>query len=66
MSKSIVLKSLDLKNFKSIKELHMDFSSTVTNIYGENATGKTSIFDAFTWLLLIKIAIIEQNLMYNL
>jgi DNA repair protein SbcC/Rad50 len=50
---SITLKQLTLKNFKGIKEFKMDFSE-LTNIYGENATGKTTIFDAFTWLLFDK------------
>lgn len=53
MSKSIFLEKLSLKNFKGIKELNIDFSN-ITNIYGDNATGKTSIFDAFTWLLFDK------------
>lgn len=53
MSKSIVLKGLYLKNFKGIKELDIDFGK-VTNIFGDNGTGKTTIFDAFTWLLFDK------------
>ncbi len=53
MSKSIFLEKLSLRNFKGIKELDIDFSN-ITNIYGDNATGKTSIFDAFTWLLFDK------------
>lgn len=53
MSKEIILKSLKLKNFKGIKNLNIDFSK-VTNIYGENATGKTSIADSFFWLLFDK------------
>ncbi|MBV4426470.1 AAA family ATPase [Clostridium tyrobutyricum] len=53
MSKSIFLEKLSLRNFKGIKELNIDFSN-ITNIYGDNATGKTSIFDAFTWLLFDK------------
>lgn len=53
MSKSIILKGLYLKNFKGIKELDIDFVK-VTNIFGDNGTGKTSIFDAFTWLLFDK------------
>ncbi|WCM42447.1 AAA family ATPase [Flavobacterium sp. CBA20B-1] len=48
--KSIALKKLSLTNFKGIKNQHIDFSD-VTNIYGANGTGKTTIFDAFTWLL---------------
>lgn len=46
----IELKSLALVNFKGIKQLNVEFSHT-TNIYGENGTGKSTIFDAFTWLL---------------
>lgn len=49
----IILKQLKLKNFKGIKDLEIDFSKT-TNIYGENATGKTTIFDAFSWVLFDK------------
>lgn len=49
----IKLKSLKLKNFKGIKDLHINFGQ-VTNISGENASGKTTIFDAFTWLLFDK------------
>ena len=50
---NIKLKSLRLKNFKGIKDLQVDFGQ-VTNILGENASGKTTIFDAFTWLLFDK------------
>ncbi|MCR3760383.1 AAA family ATPase [Clostridium felsineum] len=53
MRKSIVLKGLYLKNFKGIKELDIDFGK-VTNIFGDNGTGKTTVFDAFTWLLFDK------------
>lgn len=47
---TITLKKLSLLNFKGIKNLTIDFDAN-TNIYGDNGTGKTSIFDAFTWLL---------------
>ncbi|AZV57938.1 AAA family ATPase [Clostridium sp. AWRP] len=53
MSKSIFLERLILKNFKGLKNLDIKFSDT-TNIYGDNGTGKTSVFDAFTWLLFDK------------
>lgn len=48
--KNIQLKKINISNFKGIKKLTINFNDT-TNIYGANATGKTSIFDAFTWLL---------------
>lgn len=50
----IKLFNLRLKNFKGIKELNIDFEGKNTNIYGANATGKTTIFDAFKWLFFDK------------
>ncbi|WP_231701780.1 AAA family ATPase [Crassaminicella thermophila] len=49
----IQIKSLKLRNFKGIRDLTISFGK-VTDIYGENATGKTTIADAFTWLLFDK------------
>ena len=49
----IRLKSLHLENFKGIQNTTVDFSQR-TNIHGANATGKTTIFDGFTWLLFNK------------
>lgn len=46
--------NLKLKNFKGIKELEIIFDGKNTNIYGKNATGKTTIFDAFKWLFFDK------------
>ncbi|MBA4509165.1 AAA family ATPase [Clostridium sporogenes] len=53
MTKQIILNSLKLRNFKGIKDLSIDFSN-ITNIFGENGTGKTTIADAFMWLLFDK------------
>lgn len=46
----VKLKKLTLKNFKGIEEKEVIFSDK-TNISGDNATGKTTIFDAYSWLL---------------
>lgn len=46
----IQLKKITLLNFKGIRNFTADFN-TITNITGNNGTGKTTIFDAFTWLL---------------
>ena len=51
---NILLKSLDLVHFKCFPKLHLDFHEGVNNIYGENAAGKTSVYDALTWLLFNK------------
>lgn len=49
----MILKSLHMENFKGIKSLDVNFSNK-TSIKGQNAVGKTTIFDAFTWLLFNK------------
>lgn len=46
----IKLVKLMLKNFKGIKELAINFEA-LTTILGENGTGKSTIFDAFMWIL---------------
>ena len=52
----MMIKSLALTNFKSIKELAIDFSPDITNIYGANGSGKTTIVDAINFLLYQKDA----------
>lgn len=53
--KSIRIKELEIINFKGIKSLKLDFGTDGNrSIYGANGTGKTTIFDAFTWLLFNK------------
>lgn len=47
----IRLKQLHLENFKCHRALTLDFGGGNASIYGDNATGKTSIYDALTWLL---------------
>lgn len=46
--------SLDLRNFKGINSFVLSPEGKNVNIYGENATGKTTIMDAFIWLLFDK------------
>jgi len=48
------LLKLKLKNFKGIKNLDLKANGHDLNIYGDNATGKTTILDAFMWLLFDK------------
>ena len=45
------LNRLTLTNFKGIRSFTLEPQGEDVNIYGDNAVGKTTIFDAFTWLL---------------
>lgn len=49
--KKIQLQTLKLRNFKGIKDLRLEMNGTDLKIYGDNGTGKTTIFDGFLWLL---------------
>ena len=46
--------NLTLQNFKGIRYFNLDTQGNDTNIYGDNATGKTTLADAFMWLLFDK------------
>jgi len=46
----IVLSSMQIRNFKGIKDFTLDINGDAS-IYGENGTGKTTIADAFQWVL---------------
>lgn len=49
--KNVFLKSITLYFFKGTKKRKITFDNHQTNIEGPNGSGKTTIFDAFTWLL---------------
>lgn len=48
--RNIKIQQISLSNFKGIRNETIKFDNN-TDIFGGNGTGKTSIFDAFTWLL---------------
>ena len=47
----IKIKRLVLENFKCHSNLTLTFNGGNASVYGDNASGKTSIYDALTWLL---------------
>ncbi len=55
------IKYLKIENFKGIKKFELDFGGQSVNIYGDNRTGKTTIFDAFTWCLFGKDSLGQAN-----
>ncbi len=61
MNKNIIIRQMTLLNFKGVRELTVDFDEHETNVYGANHTGKTTLFDAFVWLLFDKDSQDRQN-----
>ena len=57
---NIELVKMHIENFKGIKELDISFGKN-TKIYGQNATGKTSIVDAYNWCLFDKNSLGEAK-----
>ena len=57
---NIKLKSLHIENFKGVKMLDVAFGDK-TKIKGQNAAGKTTVFDAFTFLLFNKNSASEEK-----
>ena len=47
----MLLNTLSISNFKCFDKFEIDFDEKKTKIAGDNGTGKTSICDAYFWLL---------------
>ena len=47
----VIIKSISLLNFKGVRDFTADFNADITEFRGENGTGKTTLNDAFSWLL---------------
>jgi DNA repair exonuclease SbcCD ATPase subunit len=58
--KKVKLLSMHIQNFKGCKDRTIEFGEKA-RISGANATGKTTIFDAFTWLLFGKDSLGSSN-----
>lgn len=48
---NIKIKSITLRNFKGLRDVSFDFDGRNATIIGDNGTGKTTVFDALTWVL---------------
>ncbi len=56
------LLNLTLTNFQGIKDLTLDFcGGRSASIYGDNATGKTTVYNALTWLLFDRASTAAKN-----
>lgn len=49
--KEVKLQRMKIRNFKGIDEFEFSPAGETRNIYGRNATGKTTLMDAYLWCL---------------
>lgn len=49
--KKIVLERLTYRNFKGFRDFTFNTNGGHVDAFGDNGTGKTTLFDGFTWLL---------------
>jgi DNA repair exonuclease SbcCD ATPase subunit len=54
MTQELKLEELNLHHFKGIKDFSLAANGESIRVFGDNATGKTTLFDAFIWLLFDK------------
>jgi hypothetical protein len=52
---------LKLENFQGIKSAEFKFDGHSASIYGDNATGKTTVYNAVTWLLFDRASTNAKN-----
>ena len=53
--------SLELENFRALKNIKINFDGHNTDIFGDNGTGKTTIANAVSWLLCNQPATEEKD-----
>jgi DNA repair exonuclease SbcCD ATPase subunit len=52
---------MHLENFQGIKEFDLAPEGSNTSVFGDNGTGKSTIYNAFTWLMYGKASTDEKN-----
>lgn len=57
----LLIKWLKIVNFKGARNQTITFDTIITNIFGDNATGKTTISDALHWLFFGKDSIDRKD-----
>ncbi|MFJ8262692.1 AAA family ATPase [Rummeliibacillus sp. NPDC094406] len=51
---TVTFQSLGMLNFKGVQSFNLKTNGVNAKVYGDNSTGKTTLFDSFTWLLFDK------------
>ena len=60
----MIIKSLELADFRNYDSLHIDFSSGTNILYGDNAQGKTNILESI--YMYINLFIVKIKLKLNI
>lgn len=57
----MIIKNLEIINFRGIKNLHFDFNKKINVFSGRNGIGKTSVIDAIMWMLTDETLVYEKQ-----
>lgn len=60
--KKVIIKTIEIKNFKGIASFKTDFNEDVTKFYGSNGSGKSTIKNAWEWALCRNVSDYLPNL----
>ncbi|PNX45873.1 MAG: hypothetical protein BV457_08710, partial [Thermoplasmata archaeon M9B1D] len=52
----MILKTLNIRNFRKFKSIMIEFPDGVTGVVGLNGAGKSTIFEAIAWVLYGSVA----------
>ena len=52
---------MTIENLPSLRRFELDLNGRSAKIHGENGTGKSTIYNAFTWLIFGKFATADSN-----
>ena len=61
----IKLIEMKIRNFKGFKTFDLKLNGNDTNIFGDNGTGKTSLYDAFLWCLFGKNSVDQSDTKFD-
>ncbi len=62
----LIIEELNIKNFRNLKNVKLNFNYGFNYIEGANGTGKSTILDAIRFIFFYKIPITKMLIILNL
>ena len=62
----MIIKSIELKNFRNYEQLQIDFDKATNILFGDNAQGKTNILESIYFLSNLKYTTVNPIKITNI